>query len=339
MGPVTKAEFKAKTKRLPPSLFAHNVQQRCAANVHAQDKNAQGVPGRAMQALSSVRSAAAPSGRGSYASRVFSIAGNAKILEGSPSDQVVVNRGKGIERFSNLANVEHEMGNLTAPLSSSIFAETYAAALSGALQSTEALGGTLESMTLDTWAEPAGTSPNIEKGLYQAAKVLKMRDFVGMERAGIFTQEAGFDTHTDVKEVMAAKLTDINAAVGKFKAELVSQGLWENVTVVTLSDFGRTVTSNGLGTDHGWGGNMFVFGGAVRGGHILGRFPDDLGENSPVNLGRGRILPTSSWEAMWSGLLEWMDVPESEMAAVLPNRANFAASQLFSKAQMFKDGL
>ena len=65
-----------------------------------------------------------------------------------------------------------------------------------------------------------------------------------------------------------------------------SQGLWDSVTVVTLSDFGRTLTSNGLGTDHGWGGNMFLFGGAVRGGQVLGTYPDELGDSSPVNLGR-----------------------------------------------------
>ena len=111
-----------------------------------------------------------------------------------------------------------------------------------------------------------------------------------------------------------------------------------------ISDFGRTLTSNGLGTDHGWGGNMFVFGGSVRGGQILGTYPSELGDNSPVNLGRGRVLPTSSWEAVWSGLLEWMGIDKterataenSEMNTVLPNRANFAASQLFSKDQMFK---
>ena len=332
--PVTKEEFQRKSKRLPPSLFAHNVQQRVAANVHAQDINAAGVLGRAMAALSSVR----PRGRGAYASRLFSLSGNTKFLEGSPSDATVIHPRKGIERVLNLAGtaMEAAMGNLTGPLSQSAFAETYAAAMAGALHSTEELGAKLGSAALDTWAEPPGAGPQIEKQLYMAAKVLKLRAALGMERAGLFTQEGGFDTHTNVAETLDLKLTDINAALGKFKTEMLSQGLWDNVTVVTLSDFGRTLTSNGLGTDHGWGGNMFVFGGAVRGGQVLGEYPGDLSESSPVNLGRGRVLPTSSWEAVWSGLLEWMDVDASEMPAVLPNRANFAASELFTRAQMFK---
>ena len=145
-----------------------------------------------------------------------------------------------------------------------------------------------------------------------------------------------FDTHTNVAEVLDEKLANINSAIGKFKAEMQSQGLWDSVTVVTLSDFGRTLTSNGLGTDHGWGGNMFLFGGAVRGGQVLGTYPDELGDSSPVNLGRGRVLPTTSWEAIWSGLLEWMDVGTSDMKTVLPNRANFGANQLFNRTQMFK---
>ena len=330
--PVTKEEFQRKSKRLPPSLFAHNVQQRVAANVHAQDINAAGVLGRAMAALSSAR----PRGRGAYASRLFSVAGNTKFLEGSPADPTVVHPRRGIERVLGLASVLGEMGNLTGPRSGSVFAETYAAAMSGALHSTEELGAKLENATLGTWAEPAAVGPQIEKQLYMAAKVLKLRAQLGMERAGLFTQEYGFDTHTNVVETLDLKLTDINAALGKFRTEMLGQGLWDNVTVVTLSDFGRTLTSNGLGTDHGWGGNMFVFGGAVRGGQILGSYPGDLSESSPINLGRGRVLPTSSWEAVWSGLLEWMDVDASEMPAVLPNRANFAASQLFTRAQMFK---
>jgi len=285
-----------------------------------------GVLGRAITALSST-----------FVSRVFSIAGNSKILEGSPSNPAVINRGKGIERFLNLGHVADEMNNLTAPHSESVFAETYARAMNGTLRSTEELGEKLENVVLDTWGgAPESTASGIEKQLYQVAKVLKLRASLGMERAGLFTQEPGFDTHHDIEDQLANKLTAINDAFGKFKAEMLGQGLWQNVTVVTISDFGRTLTSNGLGTDHGWGGNMFVFGGAVRGGQILGKYPDDLGENSPINLGRGRVLPTSSWEALWNGVLEWLGVTTTDLPEVLPNRANFAAEQLFTKAQMFK---
>ena len=77
-------------------------------------------------------------------------------------------------------------------------------------------------------------------------------------------------------------------------AELKAQGVWRNVTLVAASDMGRTLSSNGLGTDHAWGGNYFVLGGAVRGGRIVGKYPGDLTDDGPLNLGRGRLIPTTS---------------------------------------------
>lgn len=67
----------------------------------------------------------------------------------------------------------------------------------------------------------------------------------------------------------------------------------------------RTLTTNGQGTDHAWGGIHLVAGGKVRGGQILGKYPDSLLDSGSVALGRGRILPTTPWEAMWNGIVDW----------------------------------
>jgi uncharacterized protein (DUF1501 family) len=99
------------------------------------------------------------------------------------------------------------------------------------------------------------------------------------------------------------------------------------------SDFGRTLTTNGDGTDHAWGGNYFVAGGAVRGGQILGEYPADLSENGTFNIGRGRLVPGTSWEAVWNGIGGWFGVSDADMDAVLPRRQMF--STLFSTSQMF----
>jgi hypothetical protein len=99
------------------------------------------------------------------------------------------------------------------------------------------------------------------------------------------------------------------------------QHLWDNVTVITLSDFGRTLTSNGLGTDHAWGGHNVIMGGAVAGGTILGRYPDQLREAvGSLNIGRGRIIPTTPWEAVWHGVAQWLGVVPSGLSTVLPNK-------------------
>mmetsp|Transcript_84204 Transcript_84204/g.168087 ORF Transcript_84204/g.168087 Transcript_84204/m.168087 type:complete len:120 (-) Transcript_84204:508-867(-) len=115
-----------------------------------------------------------------------------------------------------------------------------------------------------------------------------------------------------------------------------AQGVWDQVAVLTASDFGRTLGSNGAGTDHAWAGNYMLLGGDVKGGQMLGEFPTNLDADSEVNIGRnGRLLPTTPWEAPWQGLAEWFGVPESQMAGVLPNAANFPTERLFSASQLF----
>merc|ERR1711988_1900303 len=98
-----------------------------------------------------------------------------------------------------------------------------------------------------------------------------------------------------------------------FVGELKRQQNWDKVTMVSASDFGRTLTSNGMGTDHGWGGNHFVLGGALRGGRVLGEYPLDLwpgGENAD---NRGRMIPTRPLEAIWHAVAEWMGVDSQHM--------------------------
>ena len=95
------------------------------------------------------------------------------------------------------------------------------------------------------------------------------------------------------------------------------------------------------GSDHGWGGIYAMFGGRVKGGRILGQYPEDLTATGPVNLGfgRGRIMPTTSWESVWNGIVQWMGVEtDEEMDYVLPNLHNVYGGDFFgpfSKADMF----
>ena len=116
---------------------------------------------------------------------------------------------------------------------------------------------------------------------------------------------------------------------------LQAQAAWDEVVLLSASEFGRTLTSNGLGTDHAWSGNHWAIGGGVRGGQILGAYPEDLREEGPLNIGRGRLIPTTGWEAVWNAIAEWLGVEESAMNAVLPNLANFPSEQLIGRSQLF----
>ena len=322
--PITKAQYEeAGSVQLPPQLFAHNVQERAVNSLHAQAPSAQGVLGRAMAAL---ETQAAP-----YRSRLFSIAGSTKILEGSPREPDFIQR-KGMARYHELANLAEHVDNITATVSTSAFTNTYKGTLKRALSSTEELGGAMQALTLAT--EFAGD--RISMQFSQVARALKLREKLQLERAGFFTLHGGFDTHFDAIKVTNELLGEVNTALRSFVAELKAQGLWESVTIVTLSEFGRSLSSNGRGTDHGWGGNVFLMGGALKGGRVLGRYPSDITRGGDLDVGRGRMLPSSSWETLWNGLTEWLGVEEGKIDGVLPNRKNFPRSQLFSAAQMFE---
>eukprot|EP00966_Prymnesium_polylepis_P182634 4231674-Prymnesium_polylepis.1 len=66
------------------------------------------------------------------------------------------------------------------------------------------------------------------------------------------------------------KWDNVNLGLERFASEMKSMGVWDNVTVTMGSEFGRSISTNAAGTDHGWGGVSFVMGGAVKGGQILG---------------------------------------------------------------------
>ena len=109
----------------------------------------------------------------------------------------------------------------------------------------------------------------------------------------------------------------------QFVAEMKATGIWEQVTIISQSDFGRTLTSNGVGTDHAWAGHHFIMGGAVAGGQMHGSYLSDLSETSPLNMGRGRFIPTIPWESMWYPTMQWMSVAEEAYSTVLPHLENF----------------
>jgi uncharacterized protein (DUF1501 family) len=95
-----------------------------------------------------------------------------------------------------------------------------------------------------------------------------------------------------------------------------------SVTLFTASDFGRTLTTDNDGSDHAWGGNQFVVGGAVNGKRIYGQFPQ-LYVDNPLDVGRGRLIPQVSVDEYFAELALWFGVPRSDLHLVLPNIANF----------------
>lgn len=96
------------------------------------------------------------------------------------------------------------------------------------------------------------------------------------------------------------------------------------------------MANSGEGSDHAWRGNYFAMGGAVDGGRMHGDYPSDITLSSPLNIGRGRLIPTMSWESIFNSVLQWIDVPDDQLDYCLPNRME-SGSQLLKKGDVFVD--
>jgi uncharacterized protein (DUF1501 family) len=158
---------------------------------------------------------------------------------------------------------------------------------------------------------------------------------VAARRQVFLVSLGGFDTHDAQNRNHADLMARLAHALRYFDTTLGAIGARANVTTFTASDFGRTFTSNGDGTDHGWGAHHFVMGGAVRGGDFYGRFPQLSVKNannnnfdaSPDQLGNGALLPQVSVDQLGATLGRWFGLSDAQLIDVFPNLANFNAGQ------------
>ena len=193
--PVTKEEFKDKTKKLPPSLFAHNIQQKVMASVWAQHSSAGGVLGRVMESLRRGREEAP------YKVGLYSLDGNQKILEG-PTPPNFVDGRTGVERFKQYDELKPDMERLVSEQSHSLFAETMMEQLETSLSSTESLGQRLELATTKTDPEQFKLSAgSLGEQLLEVSKLIQIdKRELEMERSGFVTALGGFDTHNTAEK-------------------------------------------------------------------------------------------------------------------------------------------
>ncbi|MBL8290175.1 MAG: DUF1501 domain-containing protein [Rubrivivax sp.] len=162
-----------------------------------------------------------------------------------------------------------------------------------------------------------------------------LRGAVAVKRQVFFVSLGGFDTHDLQNRNHADLMARVAQALRYFDTTLGALAARNLVTTFTASDFGRTFTSNGDGTDHGWGAHHFVMGGAVKGGDVYGRFPVLAPKNANNNnfdgsgdqLGNGSLLPVNSVDQMAATLGAWFGVSAGDLAAIFPNLANFDAAQ------------
>jgi len=353
--PLTKAQYNG-SGRKPASLFSHNDQQNTWMSFKPEGATV-GWGGRLGDLVAS------QNGRAIFTS--ISAAGNAVWLSGQTVQQYQVSSNGAIRmgtdsngRIFGSADVGLAMQNIvTKTRGGHLFETDLAAVATRSIDAETTLRTALKAASdplFGTAPASGAYNPNNDpklqydnpltgakafNGLAQQLQVVaRMIDAssasgVAAKRQVFFVSLGGFDSHDNENRNNADLMARLAHAMKYFDTALGAMSAQSKVTTFTASDFGRTFTSNGDGTDHGWGAHHFVMGGAVKGGDIYGAFPllgtknanNNNFDSSPDQIGNGSLLPTTSVDQLGATLAKWFGVSDSDALTVFPNLANFNA--------------
>ncbi len=334
--PMTKADYLA-GRSVPQSLFAHDAQQKLWQTARPTLTSSTGWAG-SLAEIVAPNAEVAPS---------FSLSGSnrwqasvaARYSRLSPTVSISLLHGYSSSNRSSEPTYESVRdlldANLTVAASSTnVFDQAAASSLRQSITTTQQL----QSATADNDANDVGMDDvdgnRLGMQLREVARLIKNRDALNMPRQIFFVRVGGWDTHQNQAGRFPALLADFDGAVTSFQAAMNSLGVADSVTSFTASDFGRTLTNNGDGTDHGWGGNAFVIGGAVTPGRY-GTFPDltaSFDNPDDISDGRnnfaGRLIPTTSVSQHGATLARWMGLTTAQLNQAFPELSNFAEDDL-----------
>ncbi len=320
MQPTTLAQYKAGNVPLPPKLFSHNDQQSLWQSSNPEGATS-GWGGRlGDQFLSS---------NGNATFSCINISGNAVYMAGKQAVQYQMNSSgavaiNGVTRslFGSQACSDALRSLITGDRGHWMEAELNRVT-SRSINAQSTISSALSNISLQTPFE-TGT---LAAQLQMVARLIGARQALGASRQVFFVSLGGFDLHDLLVNQHPGLLGSVGNAMASFDAALQELGVAQNVTTFTASDFGRTLSSNGDGSDHGWGSYHFVMGGAVKGGRFYGQLPS-VSVGGPDDVGQGRLLPTTSVDQLAATLARWMGVSATDLPLVLPGIVNFDQKDL-----------
>lgn len=319
--PTTKAQYTANSVRLPPKLFSHNDQQSYwqASNPEGATSGWGGRLGDLLQ-----------SGNGTATLTCINATGNAVFLSGRTAIPYSVGTTGPIALLNNGSTLfgstaaASTLRTLMTGTNANMFANEHATVSKRALDTYAQVNAALAGAPVANFPLfPTGN--NLASQLQIVARLISVSQELGAKRQVFFVSQGGFDLHDNLLAQHPGLLGNVANAIRAFYDTTVALGVADRVTTFTGSDFGRTLQSNDDGSDHGWGGMHFVAGGAVNGRRFYGT-PPAIGNNTPDDVGQGRLLPTISVDQYASTLASWFGVSASNMSTVLPNIGNYNPS-------------
>ena len=330
--PLSRALYNNSNKKLypqPPKLFSHNDQQSTWQSSSPEGSTV-GWGGNVGDLVLNQNS--------NSLFTCMSVSGNAVFLSGDSALQYQVSTG-GAVRINSVSpasnaslysstTVKSAMQLLTQQARTHKLENEYTRVTKRAVEAEGAVTTAIQSDFT------AGTFPTTGLGrqLAMVARLIRGRGSLGAKRQVFFVSMGGFDLHDNLIANQPGLMKQLSDAMAAFHRQMVADGVSDNVTAFTASDFGRTLQSNGDGSDHGWGGHHFMVGGAVKGKAIYG-YPQVVSTNNTSTLegyeghvGQGRLIPTTSVDQYAATLAKWFGVSDADLPGILPNLKNFGAS-------------
>lgn len=314
--PTSLAEYKNKSVPIPPRLFSHNDQQ----SIWQASKPEGAIKGWG--------GAIAEATRASYGKSLFtsvSLHGNAVFLAGDDVSQYQCTGNGAIPIRAHKNNYlfgSKEAGDAFRSLINQKSNNLFKREIHNINQRSISAYSQLAPLKNTTVLGNFDADNRLAKQLKYVAQMIKENKTLGVKRQVFFVGVGGYDNHASLLADHSAKMTELDSALAAFNTAISGMGMSNQVTTFTASDFGRTLSSNGDGSDHGWGGHHFIMGGAVKGGRFYGQMPD-MGLKTNEDVGRGRLLPTTSVDQYATTFASWFGVSASDMSLIAPNIRNF----------------
>ncbi|MDM0081434.1 DUF1501 domain-containing protein [Variovorax sp. J31P179] len=332
--PLTRAQYNNSNKKLypqPPKLFSHNDQQSTWQSSSPEGSTV-GWGGNVGDLVLDQRQ------NTNALFTCISVAGNAVFLSGDQAlqYQVSTSGAVGIRSIKDgttygSSSVKAAMAQLAQETRGHTLENEYNKVTQRAVQAETTVTSAIQTATFAT--DTFGSlNTGLANQLKMVARLIRGRSTLGAKRQVFFVSMGGFDLHDNLIANQPGLMQQLSDAMAAFHRQMVAQGLADKVTAFTASDFGRTLASNGDGSDHGWGGHHFVVGGAVNGKAFYGT-PQVVSINNDPKLagyeghvGQGRLIPTTSVDQYGATLAKWFGVPDAELPGILPNLKNFGGN-------------
>lgn len=324
--PTTPAQFKDASVGLPPQLFSHNDQQDQWHTLRGERlSTSSGWAGRIADGFGSRLGA-------QQLPANISLAGTTLFQAGDLTTPYVMGAGgattfDGLDPGDTISRTFQDIA--TAPYENIYqrgFGDVQRRAFEFSDTVTQNLGAARDFQAFSDFLGADDLDADLNLGLAvqlnTVAKIISRQSQLSMSRQVFYVQLGGFDTHDNQNNEQPLLLESVSRSMKAFHDAMGEINMQNSVTAYTASDFARTLTSNGDGSDHGWGGVHFAVGGSVNGGEIYGNYPIlELG--GELEIGRGRFIPTISSDQYSATLASWFGVDDQNLSGIAPGIGNF----------------